>query len=290
MNEIRIRDPHTEATALLKMDAKHASIKFQQYTVDEQLAIIQTVPDAKSREELYYLVPDCAELVQQSPIESVMQMGLVHLGTGQSVGILSAASSEQLAEIIDLVAYLNGELYETRLEAWLMEMLHGGDDIFETALCAIDVHLLSEFFMNRLELDFGSRLAGIPYPAFAVEEALVSPEDLSYDSEDTELLIETIYAVDGDLFQALMEHIFLQDTRALDGWDDFRKRETREAVKGRIEKRDQEKGVTEEELLKLVDLDNLQLKDGKLGKSQQGEVTETDLLELVDLDNVQLNE
>ena len=34
-----------------------------------------------------------------------MQMALAHLGTGQSAGILSAASSEQLVDIVDLVAY-----------------------------------------------------------------------------------------------------------------------------------------------------------------------------------------
>ena len=116
---------------MLELDTKQASIQFQQYTTEEQLAIIETVSDVKSREELYYLVPDCTELVQQSPPENVMQMALAHLGTGQSAGILSAASSDQLANIVDLIAYQDGKLDNTRFEAWLMEMLHGGEEIFE---------------------------------------------------------------------------------------------------------------------------------------------------------------
>ena len=55
MKEIRTYNPQTEATALLDMDEKQASIQFQQYTQKEQLAIIQTVSDPKDREQLYYL-------------------------------------------------------------------------------------------------------------------------------------------------------------------------------------------------------------------------------------------
>ena len=264
MKEIRTYNPQTEATALLDMDEKQASVQFQQYTQEEQLAIIQTVSDPKDREQLYYLVPDCTELVQQSPTEAVMQTALVHLGTGQATGILSAASSEQLAEIIDLVAYQNETLDETRLEAWFLEMVECGEEVFERAVCSVDAHLLGEFFKSRLKLELGARFSddAIPYTGWVVEQALMSPEDLSYDSDDTDLLVEMIYAVDGELFQGLMEYIFLQDGKALDGWDGFKRRETQESVSTRIEERDQEKkSVTEADLEQLVDLDNLQLEE-----------------------------
>ena len=291
MKEIRIRNPQAEATALLEMDTKQASLQFQQYTTEEQLAIIETVSDAKSREELYYLVPDCTELVQQSPTENVMQMALVHLGTGQSAGILSAASSEQLADIVDLIAYQDGKLDDTRFEAWLMELLHAGETVFENMLRSIDPHLLGEFFWDRLEL-VSAKSDVIPYPAFLVEEALVSPEDLRCDTEDTELLIEMLYAADGNLFQSLMEYIFLEDKTAIDGYArEIKARASREAAKARIEERDREKGVTEEDLEKLVDLDNTQLDEGQSPKeSVKNEITEDDLEKLVNLDNPQLNE
>ncbi len=291
MKEIRIRNPQAEAKALLEMDAKQAALQFQQYTTEEQLAIIETVSDAKSREELYYLVPDCTELIQRSPTENVMQMALVHLGTGQSAGILFAASSEQLADIVDLIAYQNDKLDDVRFEAWLMEMLHAGEDIFESALRAIDTHLLGEFFWDRLELAI-TKSDVIPYPAFLVEEALISPEDLSYDTEDIQLLIEMLYAADGDLFQSLMEYIFLEDTKALEGYArEIKARGVREAAKARIEERDREKGVTEEALEKLVDLDNVQLDQGQSPRrSAKDGPTEDDLDKLVDLDNLQLDE
>ena len=291
MKEIRIRNPQAEAQALLEMDTKQASLQFQQYTTEEQLTIIETVSDAKSREELYYLVPDCAELVQRSPTENVMQMALTHLGTGQSAGILSAASSEQLADIVDLIAYQNEKLDDTRFEAWLLEMLHAGDEVFEELLQSIDPQLLGEFFFDRLEL-VGAKSDVIPYPAFLVEEALVSPEDLSYDTEDTQLLIEMLYAADGNLFQSLMEYIFLQDSTAIDGYArEIKARATREAAKARIEERDREKGVTEEDLEKLVDLDNPQLEGNQSPKgSAKGDFTEEDLEKLVDLDNPHLDE
>lgn len=293
MKEIRVRNPQAEATALLKMDAKQASLQFQQYSTEEQLVILETVPDPKSREELYYLVPDCTELVQRSPTENVMQMALVHLGTGQSAGILSAASSEQLAGIIDLVAYQNGNLDEARFEAWLMEMLHGGEDVFESALHSIAPQLLGEFFWDRLELSPSSKKSdAVPYPAFLVEEALVGPEDLHCDTEDTELLIEMLYAADGDRFQCLMEYIFLQDSTALDGYSrEIKARTVRETTKTRIEERDKEKGVTEDDLEKLVDLDNVQLEEGQPPTtSVKDGVTEDDLEKLVDLSNLQLDE
>ena len=291
MKEIKIRNPQAEAKALLEMDTKQAAIQFQQYTTEEQLVIIETVSDAKSREELYYLVPDCTELVQRSLTESVMQMALVHLGTGQSAGILSAASPEQLSDIVDLIAYQNDKLDDKRFEAWLMEMLHAGEVVFENMLRSIDPHLLGEFFWNRLELAT-SKSNVIPYPAFLVEEALVSPEDLSYDTEDTQLLIEMLYAADGDLFQSLMEYIFLEDASAIDGYArEIKARTTREAAKARIEERDRERGVTEEDLDKLVDLKNIQLEQNQSSKkSAKNGLTEGDLEKLVDLDNVQLDE
>lgn len=290
MKEIRVRNPQAEAQALLEMDTKQAAIQFQQYTTEEQLAIIETVSDAKSREELYYLVPDCTELVQRSPTENVMQMALAHLGTGQSAGILSAASSKQLADIVDLIAYQNEKWDDARFEAWLMEILHGGEEVFENMLRSIDPHLLGEFFYDRLELATKSDV--IPYPAFLVEEALVSPENLSYDTEDTQLLIEMLYAADGNLFQSLMEYIFLEDATAIDGYArEIKARATREAAKARIEERDQEKGVTEEDLEKLVDLDNTQLdEDSSPQRSAKDVPTEDDLDKLVDLDNIQLDE
>ena len=291
MKEIRIRNPQAEAKALLEMDTKHASLQFQQYTTEEQLAIIETVSDAKNREELYYLVPDCTELVQKSPTENVMQMALAHLGTGQSAGILSAASSEQLANIVDLIAYQTDKLDDARFEAWLMEMLDAGEAVFEGMLRSIDPHLLGEFFYDRLEL-VTTKSNVIPYPAFLVEEAIVSPEDLSYDTEDTQLLIEMLYAADGNLFQSLMEYLFLEDSTAIDGYArEIKARTTREAAKARIEERDQEKGVTEEDLEKLVDLNNTQL-DGDQSPKRPAKdgLSEDDLEELVDLDNPQLDE
>ena len=291
MKEIRIRNPQAEAKALLEMDTKHASLQFQQYTTEEQLAIIETVSDAKSREELYYLVPDCTELVQQSPTENVMQIALAHLGTGQSAGILSAASAEQLADIVDLIAYQNDKLDDTRFAAWLMEMLHAGEEVFENMLRSIDPQLLGEFFWDRLELA-SAKSNVIPYPAFLVEEALISPEDVSCDTEDTQLLIEMLYAADGNLFQSLMEYIFLEDATAIDGYArEIKARTTREAAKARIEERDREKGVTEEDLEKLVDLNNTQLDGDQPPKSSSEDgITEDDLEKLVDLDNPQLDE
>ena len=291
MKEIRIRNPQAEAKALLEMDTKQASLQFQQYTTEEQLAIIETVSDAKSREELYYLVPDCTELVQRSPTENVMQMALAHLGTGQSAGILSAASTEQLADIVDLIAYQNDKLDDTQFAEWLMEMLHAGEEVFENMLRSIDPQLLGEFFWDRLEL-VSARSNVIPYPAFLVEEALVSPEDLSCDTEDTHLLIEMLYAADGNLFQSLMEYIFLEDATAIDGYArEIKARATREAAKARIEERDREKGVTEEDLEKLIDLDNSQLDGDQSSKrSAKNGLTEDDLEKLVDLDNPQLDE
>ena len=291
MKEIRIRNPQAEAKSLLEMDTKQASLQFQQYTTEEQLAIIETVSDARSREELYYLVPDCTDLVQQSPTENVMQMALAHLGTGQSAGILSAASSEQLADIVDLIAYQTDKLDDARFEAWLMEMLDAGEAVFESMLRSIDPHLLGEFFCDRLEL-VTTKSNVIPYPAFLVEEAIVSPEDLSYDTEDTQLLIEMLYAADGNLFQSLMEYLFLEDSTAIDGYArEIKARATREAAKARIEERDREKGVTEEDLEKLVDLDNVQLDEEQSSRrSAKDGITEDDLEKLVDLDNPQLDE
>ena len=91
-----------------------------------------------------------------------------------------------------------------------------------------------------------------------------------------------LYAADGDLFQSLMEYIFLEDSTAIDGYArEIKARTTREAAKARIEERDREKGVTEEDLEKLVDLDNVQL-DGEQSpkRSAKDGLTEDDLEKL----------
>ena len=92
-------------------------------------------------------------------------------------------------------------------------------------------------------------------------------------------------------FNLLWSTYFLEDSTAIDGYArEIKARTTREAAKVRIEERDREKGVTEEDLEKLVDLKHTQL-DGERSftKSPKDGLTEDDLEKLVDLDSLQLD-
>ena len=67
-------DPTAAGTYLLSLDATLASGLFEELPDVRQLEIIEATPDPYDREELYYLVPDCTGLVQQSSLERLLEV------------------------------------------------------------------------------------------------------------------------------------------------------------------------------------------------------------------------
>jgi len=260
-----LRELESESDKLLAMDYKSASRLFQIYAKEQQLAIIEATRDPRKREELYYLVPDCSELVQGSKAEDVLQIIDSMLGTGLSVGILSAISPEQFEEIFDISSWRDGKLDEEKINLWIGELAECEPDDLERLLPQIDIGILARMLRGRVDLSDISVDGVNPqtYKGMFAETGIIDLNAIEYDNEQIRFIMETIWSANEDYFRQLLYELFAQEEE--EGKIEFER--AQEMRDRRIRTRDKEAGidVDEEELFTHVDLENLGFKDDELG-------------------------
>ena len=266
----KLIDPHLEAEKLLRMPVTAAEVMFQGYTIDQQLEVISSIRDAKAREELYYLVSDCTELIQMSPMEDVLQILDTRLGTGTASALLPCLSPDQFEEMMDFVLWRSGKLDEKTLDLWLFELSECERDELGDLLSEIDVGIIGGLLRGRVEMND-------EFKALFIEEGLVDPSTsgIEYSDERARAVMDAIWEADADLFVRVMYELFgldREDELGEELWGSL------ERAKGeqeeRVRERDKAAGIdiTETEILEKVDLDQLNLEDKE--KSEVDEESE----------------
>lgn len=259
VSSTKLIDPHLEAEKLLRMPVTAAEVMFQGYTIDQQLEVISSIRDAKAREELYYLVPDCTELIQMSPIEDVLQILDTRLGTGTASALLPCLSPDQFEEMMDFVLWRSGKLDEKTLDLWLFELSECEIDELGDLLSEIDVGIIGGLLRGRVEMNE-------EFKALFIEEGLVDPSTsgIEYSDERARAVMDAIWEADADLFVRVLYELFgldREDELGEELWGSLEraKGEQEERVRGR----DKAAGIdiTETEILEKVDLDQLNLED-----------------------------
>ena len=119
MNSPKTIVPRSEGEKLLSLPTREAEKLFQSYGKQLQLEILSAIRNPKAREQLYYLVPDCTELIQGSPTEDVLQVLDTMLGTGLASVLLPCLSNDQFEELLDIAVWRDGKLDEESLDLWL---------------------------------------------------------------------------------------------------------------------------------------------------------------------------
>ena len=260
MSTAKLVDRRLEAQSLLKMPVTEAETLFQSHPTERQLEIILSTPHPKDREQLYYLVPDCTELIQRSPTEQVLQVLNSMLGTGLASVLLPCLSAEQFEEVVDLSVWRNGEFDKKAIDLWLFELSNCDPDEISELLTHIDVAILAILLRDRIELrsDFA---------ALMIESGVVDPSsgEIEYADERAREIMETIWETDEHLFTRVLYELFAVDK--YDVVDEELSRSLRRAKDERDERiraRDLAAGidVTEEDILQKVDLEELDLDEG----------------------------
>ena len=264
VSSAKLINPHLEAEKLLKMPVTTAEVLFQGYTIDQQLEVISSIRDAKAREELYYLVPDCTELIQMSPTEDVLQILDTRLGTGTASALLPCLSSDQFEEMMDFVLWRNGTLDEKTLDLWLFELSECEIDELGDLLSQIDVGIIGGLLRGRVEMDE-------EFKALFIEEGLVDPSTpgIGYSDERARAIMDAIWEADADLFIRVLYELFgldREDELGEELWESLDR--AKEEQEERVRERDKAAGIdiTEAEILEKVDLDQLDLEDKKGSK------------------------
>ena len=261
VTQAKLVDSYQKAQKLLAMPTQAAEALFQSYTTGQQLEIISSTRNARDREELYYLVEDCTELVQKSPTEDVLQILDTTLGTGLASVMLQCLSPEQFEEVIDLTLWRNGKLDEKSLNLWLFELSECDRDELGSLLSRVDVRLIANMLRNRVKVKTN-------YKALFIEAGLIDPtsKEIVYADDRARDIITAIWEADGELFTRLLHEIFTLEASAADrekiDFDPDRVLgQVKEQRDERVQKRDLTAGIdiTEEEILEKVDLDNLNL-------------------------------
>lgn len=257
MSNRKLVIPQSEAKKLLKLPTRQAEQLFQSYDKDQQLEIIRSTRNPKQREELYYLVPDCTELIQDSPTEDVLQVLDTLLGTGLACGLLPCLSNDQFEEIMDIAVWRDGNLDERTLSLWLFELSECERDDLSRFLQQLDIRILAGLLQNRVKLK-GS------LSAMMVDEGIIDPNSPSIECKDDQAraILNAIWEADDILFTQLLREMFSID-KETDAEKDLEKAlEKAKAERAeRVKARDQEAGinVTESEIREKVDLDSLEL-------------------------------
>jgi hypothetical protein len=264
VSSAKLINPHLEAEKLLKMPVTTAEVLFQGYTIDQQLEVISSIRDAKAREELYYLVPDCTELIQMSPTEDVLQILDTRLGTGTASALLPCLSSDQFEEMMDFVLWRNGTLDEKTLDLWLFELSECEIDELGDLLSQIDVGIIGGLLRGRVEMDE-------EFKALFIEEGLVDPSTpgIGYSDERARAIMDAIWEADADLFVRVLYELFgldREDELGEELWGSLDR--AKEEQEERVRERDKAAGIdiTEAEILEKVDLDQLNLEGNKGSK------------------------
>lgn len=261
----KLIDPQLEAHKVLNMPTPAAEALFQSYTKVQQLEIISSARDPRAREELYYLVPDCTELIQMSPAEEVLQIFDAMLGTGAASVLLPCLTPDQFEGMMDIVLWRNGKLDEKTLDLWLFELSECDPDELGRLLSRIDIGIIANLLQGRVEVD-------TDFNALFIEEGLLEPssEGVEYSDERARAIMDALWEADADLFTRVLYALFGLDRE--DDIDDELSASLERAKAERAERvqeRDQAAGIdiTEDEIFEKVDLDELDLEDEEHGKN-----------------------
>ena len=263
MSKSKLVDPYLEAQELLAMPTRAAEALFQSYTPEQQLEIISATRTPGDREELYYLVPDCTELIQKSPTADVLQILDMMLGTGIASVLVPCLSPEQFEEIMDLALWRNGKVDEKSLNLWLFELSECEPDELGNLLSQVDVGLVANMLRHRVEVK-------TDFKGLFIEEGLIDPlsKEIVYADERARDIMAAIWEADEVLFTHLLYEIFALETSDMEREEMDRELEStleraKEIRDERVQERDLAAGIdiTEEEIFEKVDLDDLDLED-----------------------------
>ncbi len=267
MNSPKIIIPRTESDKLLAMPTREAEQLFQSYEKQQQLDIINATRNPRKREQLYYLVPDCTELIQESPTVEVLQILDTMLGTGLASALLPCLSNEQFEELVDIAVWQDGKLDQESLNLWLFELSECDRDDLARFLAELDIRLLAALLHQRILLQS-------EYAAMFIEAEYIDPGSpaIRYLDEQAKTISQAIWEADGEIFLMLLRELFAIDEEG--EVDDILAHTLGIAQadrQERVELRDKQTGidVTEAELTQRVDLNSLTLQDGEEEEQQE---------------------
>lgn len=259
MSNQKLVIPQSEAKKLLSLPTREAEQLFQSYEKEQQLQIIHATRNPKQREELYYLVPDCTDLIQESPTEDVLQVLDTLLGTGLACGLLPCLSNEQFEEIMDIAIWRDGKIDEHSLSLWLYELSECERDDLSRFLSHLDIRILAGLLKNRVKLK-GT------LGALMIEEGIIDPNSPSIDCKDDQAraILNAIWEADDTIFTQLLREMFAIDKEGDTDTEVTTALEKATAERAeRVRERDRKAGIkiTEADLTKQVDLDALDLSE-----------------------------
>ena len=268
----KLANRHLEVQSLLEMPLAEAEALFQSHPTERQLEVILSTPHPKEREKLYYLVPDCTELIQQSPTEQVLQVLNTMLGTGLASALLPCLSAEQFEEVIDLSVWRNGAVNKREVDLWLFELSNCDPDEISNLLTHIDVAILAVLLQDRIELK-------TDFAALMIESGVVDPSsaEIEYADERAREILDTIWVTDEHLFTRVLYELFALDKYvSADEELSASLRRAKDERDERVRSRDQVAGIeiTEEDILEKVDLGNLDLEE-EVDVSENGDAGKT---------------
>ena len=152
-------------------------------------------------------MPDCTELIQESPTEEVLQVLDTMLGTGLASVLLPCLSNDQFEELLDIAVWRDGKLDEESLDLWLFELSECERDDLGRFLRELDIRLLAVLLHGRVTLQDD-------HTGMLLEAGYLDPGSsaIDYADERARAICNAMWEADDEIFAMFIQELFAIDT------------------------------------------------------------------------------
>ncbi|MBD3242366.1 MAG: hypothetical protein GF331_17380 [Chitinivibrionales bacterium] len=196
----RVRQDTDALLSLAEADRRSAVEVFSRLSMDEQQAMIASVP-GEGKKELLFLERDCTQLAQSLPVQEIHK-AIEAATASESDVLLEIVSPEQLVFMIDVQCWRGDEIDSSAFLTWLDRLNAGSDSVAAETVARADTDFLARALRPlvvahnisrdeiQLSLDMGS-----PYT--------FSPDDIEWADQSATEFFERLYSLNARAFDEL---------------------------------------------------------------------------------------
>ncbi len=205
----KLEEDALELIVLAGNDLRAAEARFNDIDFNRQLQLARAV-EGDDRKELFYLKDDCTDLVRALEPEEVRRT-IMLIGPEDALGLLGAATSEQVVHILDIECWHDGQLVPKQVLHWLEILLQLEDEELSRIIPGLDTQLLAAMLQPWVKQ---SEDPDAPLDVRTSSHYAVTPRSIQVEDPVASAFLAQVFAADEQLFSGITQEILLEQERA----------------------------------------------------------------------------
>jgi len=215
----KLEEDALELIVLAGNDLRAAEARFNDIDFNRQLQLARAV-EGDDRKELLYLKNDCTDLVQALEPEEVRRT-VALVGPEDALGLLGAATPEQIVHILDVECWHDGQLAPKQVLYWLEIILQLADEELSRIIPGLDTQLLAAMLLPWVKQ---SEDPDAPLDVRTSSHYAVTPGSIQVEDPVASAFLAQVFAADEQLFSGITREILLEQARAAEVYADREER------------------------------------------------------------------